>query len=86
MSYRRILAERERALAACQAARGELRGAVDGTIDVYQAHPLPALAGAAGIGFVLAQWQVGSGLVRAGMRIATGPAWRLVRQYLSDRP
>jgi hypothetical protein len=52
-------------------------------VDVYQAHPLPTLAGAAGLGFVLAQLRVGGGLVRAGVRVASGPAWRLVRQYLN---
>lgn len=82
MNYVRTLAERKRALAASQAARGELRGAVGEVIGIYQAHPVPALAGAAGVGFVLAQLRVGSGLVRAGMRIASGPAWQLVRQYL----
>lgn len=85
MNYRQVLAARERALAACQGARGELRAAVAGAGAVYQAQPLPALAGAAGVGFVLAQFQVGSGLVRSGVRIATGPAWRLLRQYLGAR-
>ena len=83
MNYPRALAERRRATAACRAARGELRAAVDDAIDAYQAHPLPALAGAAGVGFVLAQLRVGSGLIRAGMRIASGPAWTLVRQHIS---
>ena len=83
MSYLRILAERRRALADCRAARGELHAAVGQVIGVYQAHPVPTLAGAAGVGFVLAQLRVGSGLMRIGMRIASGPAWQLVRQYLS---
>lgn len=83
MSYMRTLAERRRALAAARVARGDLDTAVGELVGVYQAHPLPTLAGAAGIGFVLAQLRVGSGLVRVGMRIATGPAWQLVRQYLS---
>jgi len=82
MNYARALAERKRAEAACHAARGELHAAVDQMIGAYQAHPLPALAGAAGVGFVLARLRVGGGLIRAGMRIATGPAWTLVRQYL----
>jgi hypothetical protein len=82
MSYLRALRERRNALAASRAARGELQAAVGEVIGTYQAHPLPTLAGAAGIGFVLAQLRVGSGLVRIGMRIATGPAWRLARQYL----
>jgi len=51
-------------------------------IGIYQAHPVPALTGAAGVGFVLAQLRVGSGLIRAGVRIASGPAWKLIRQYL----
>lgn len=83
MSYTRALAERRRALAATRVARGDLDTAVGELVGVYQAHPLPTLTGAAGIGFVLAQLRVGSGLVRVGMRIATGPAWQLVRQYLS---
>jgi hypothetical protein len=82
MSYLRALRERKRALAATRQARDDLRMAVGDMIGVYQAHPVPTLAGAAGIGFVLAQLRVGSGLVRIGMQIATGPAWRLVRQYL----
>lgn len=83
MSYMRTLAERKRALAASRVARDDLRGAVSEVIGVYQAHPVPALAGAAGVGFVLAQLRVGSGLVRIGMRIASGPAWQLIRQYLA---
>lgn len=81
MNYARALAERKRAEAVCHAARGELHDAVDQMIGAYQAHPLPAIAGAAGVGFVLAQLRVGGGLVRTGMRIASGPAWTLVRQY-----
>lgn len=86
MSYRYALAERRKALAATRAARDDLQAAVGGVIGVYQAHPVPTLAGAAGLGFVLAQLRVGSGLVRVGMRIASGPAWQLIRQYLSVRP
>lgn len=82
MSYLRALRERKRALAATRQARDDLHAAVGDMIGAYQAHPVPALAGAAGVGFVLAQLRVGSGLVRIGMQIATGPAWRLVRQYL----
>lgn len=83
MSYLGCLAERKRALATCRAARGELHAAVGEVVGVYQAHPVPTLAGAAGMGFVLSQLRVGGGLVRIGMRIASGPAWQLVRQYLS---
>ncbi len=83
MNYRRALAERRRALARCREARHALHGAVDDVIGVYRAHPVPTLAGAAGVGFVLAQLRVGGGLVRAGVRIASGPAWQLVRQYLT---
>lgn len=83
MKYTRALARRRRAVASCRAARADLHASVNEVIDVYQAHPLPTLAGAAGVGFVLSQLRVGSGLVRAGMRIASGPAWRLVRQYLN---
>jgi hypothetical protein len=83
MIYARALAERRRAAARCRAARGDLHTAVDEVIGMYQAHPLPALAGAAGLGFMLAQFRVGSGLIRTGMRIASGPAWQLVRQFLN---
>jgi hypothetical protein len=78
----RTLAERNRALAASRLARQDLRGAVGEVIGTYQAHPVPALAGAAGIGFLFSQLRVGSGLVRIGMRIASGPAWQLIRQYM----
>lgn len=82
MSYARARAESRRAAAACRSARGDLHDSVDRMIGVYQEHPLPTLAGAAGVGFVLAQLRVGGGLIRTGMRIATGPAWQLVRQYI----
>jgi len=82
VNYMRTLTERKRALAASRVARDDLRGAVGEVIGAYQAHPVPTLAGAAGVGFVLAQLRVGSGLVRIGMRVATGPAWQLIRQYL----
>lgn len=83
MSYVHALRERARAQAASRAARADLQTSVDGMIGVYQAQPLPTLAGAAGIGFVLAQLSLGSGLIRVGMRIASGPAWRLLRQYVN---
>ncbi|HKV65099.1 MAG TPA: hypothetical protein VJN66_01820 [Rhodanobacteraceae bacterium] len=82
MNYMRTLAERKRALAASRLARDDLHGAVGEVIGTYQAHPVPTLAGAAGVGFVVSQLRVGSGLVRIGMRIASGPAWQLIRQYL----
>ncbi|MGH8126363.1 MAG: hypothetical protein ACREPK_11025 [Rhodanobacteraceae bacterium] len=85
MNYARALVERRRAQARCRVARGELDKSVDDVINVYRAHPLPTLAGAAGIGFALAQLRVGGGLIRAGVGIATGPAWGLVRQFLHDR-
>lgn len=86
MSYTRALAGRRNAVARCRAARSDLDASVHAVIAVYHAHPFSTLAGASGIGFVLAQLQVGSGLIRAGVRIASGPAWKLVRQYLSDLP
>lgn len=73
--------QRRLALARCHAARADVHAAVDQAIGAYQAHPLPVLAGAAGVGFVLARLEVGRGFVRTGMRIAAGPGWRLVRQY-----
>ena len=82
MNYMRTLAERKRALAASRAARGDLRSAVGEVIGIYQTHPVPALAGAAGVGFVKAPLRNSRRLVRVGMRIAGGPAWHLIRQYL----
>lgn len=83
MKYARALAKRRRAQADFRAARGDLHASMNQVVEAYQAHPLPTLAGAAGVGFVLAQLRVGSGLIRTGMRVASGPAWRLVRQYLA---
>jgi hypothetical protein len=83
MNYTRALAARRQALAQCRAARAGLHASMNEVVDAYQAHPLPALAGAAGVGFVLAQLRVGGGLIRAGVRIASGPAWGLVRQFLN---
>lgn len=85
MSYFSALRERRRALARCRAARDDLDGAVGSMIETYQVQPLPALAGAAGVGFLLAQFRVGTGLIRSGMRIASGPAWGIVRQILKSR-
>jgi hypothetical protein len=83
VSYVAALRARKRALCACDGARRQMHDAVDEAIGVYRAHPVPTLAGAAGIGFMLAQLRVGGGLVRAGVRIASGPAWQLVRQYIT---
>lgn len=82
MKYFDALAAREEALARCLFARQRLRAAASDVADVYHAHPVPALTGAAGLGFVLAQLRVGSGLVMAGARLATGPAFGLLRRYL----
>ncbi|HEX7369579.1 MAG TPA: hypothetical protein VF284_04760 [Rhodanobacteraceae bacterium] len=84
MGYTRALAERRKALGKLRGARNDLGAAVDKLIGTYQEHPVSTLAGAAGIGFILSQLRVGSGLVRAGMRIASGPAWRLVKQYVAS--
>ena len=84
IDYFKALRVRRRALQECATARVNLVASVDEAIDAYVDHPLPALAGAAGLGFVVAQLRVGSGLVRAGLRIAAGPAWRLVRSLLSE--
>lgn len=73
----------QRIFAECRAARGGVDSGVDDTIGVYQAHPHPTLAGVAGLGCVLAQLRVGSGVARIGMRIAPDPTWTLVRQYLT---
>ena len=82
MSYLTHLDQRKRALAECRATRSELDGAINAVIGSYQARPLPILAGAAAIGFVLGHQQVGSAVARTGMQLATGPTWRLVRQFL----
>jgi hypothetical protein len=82
VNYIRALAARRRALAASRAARGELGAAVGAALGAYQAHPVAVLLGAAGVGCMLARARIGSGFVRAGMRVASGPGWRLLRQYL----
>lgn len=82
MSYLTHLTERRQALAACRATRTELDGAVSNVLGAYRARPLPILAGAAAIGFVLGHEQVGRSVAQASMRIATGPTWRLVRQFM----
>lgn len=81
INYWKALRARKQALKQCRQARQELHDSVDDVVGMYQAHALPALAGAAGIGFVLAQFHAGSGLMRTGVRTATGPAWHLVRHY-----
>lgn len=86
MSYRAAARERDRALAGSRAARAELAAATVGIRDAYHAHPVATLAGAAGVGLVLAQLRVGGGLMRMGARIASGPAWRLVKTLLDARP
>ncbi|HEU0277144.1 MAG TPA: hypothetical protein VFQ95_04930 [Rhodanobacteraceae bacterium] len=83
MGFVNALRGRRQALARSREARSRLTGATDELIGVYQARPLPVLASAVGIGFVAAQLRVGRSAVRVGLRIATGPGWRLVRQYLS---
>lgn len=83
MQFVHALRARQRALAQSRAARRALGAATDELVEVYQAQPLPTLAGAAAVGFVLARLRIGHTVVRAGLRIATGPGWRLVRQYLS---
>lgn len=82
MSYRRALAARRGALAASREARAQLDAAVTEVGDAYRAHPVAMLAGAAVVGFVLARARIGTGIVHAGARLASGPAWRLVRQVL----
>jgi hypothetical protein len=84
IDYFKALRVRRRALQECAMARADLVASVGDAVEAYASHPLPALASAAGLGFVVAQLRVGSGLVRAGLRIAAGPAWRLVRTLLSE--
>lgn len=83
IGFIRALRARRRALTRSRTARQRLGAAAEELIGAYQAHPLPTLASALGLGFVLARLRVGHTAVRAGLRIATGPGWRLVRQYLS---
>lgn len=81
-SFKKLLeASRARRLALrdCELARLELDAAVHDALTVYHDHPMSLLAAAAGLGFVLAQLRVGSGLVKAGLHFVTGPAWRLLR-------
>lgn len=81
-NYFTALRARRRALRECERARRELHSSVEDLVAAYETRPLPILAGAAGVGFVLAQMRVGSGLVKAGARFATGPAWGVVRQFI----
>ena len=83
MSYARHVACQRAALAELQAARGDLGAAAGEVLGIYQRHPLPVLAGAVGAGFVLARLRVGGGVVRAATRIASGPAWRVLRQFIA---
>lgn len=83
MSYARHVTRQRTALIESQAARGALAAAAGDVLGIYQRHPLPVLAGATGAGFVLARLQVGGRAVRAGMRIASGPAWRVLRQFIA---
>lgn len=80
MNYARAIAQRRRALRDCHAARAELDAATGDALRAYQAHPLPVLAGAAGVGVVLSQLRIGRGFMRGAVRIASGPGWRLVQQ------
>lgn len=80
--YLEARAQWREALMASAAARVRLRAAATETTDAYRAHPLPALAIAAGTGFVLGRLHLGKGVARTAMRFASGPGWRLVRQYL----
>lgn len=82
MSYFRALRARHRALRECERARRELHGSVEDLVAAYEVRPLPILAGAAGIGFVLGRMRIGSGMVKAGARVAAGPAWGLARQFV----
>lgn len=81
MNYFKALRARKRALRECERARRELHGSVEDLVAAYEARPLPVLAGAAAVGFILAQARIGSGLVKSGARFATGPAWGLIRQF-----
>ncbi|HEX7324390.1 MAG TPA: hypothetical protein VF292_03415 [Rhodanobacteraceae bacterium] len=83
MTYARVLAERRAAIVRCRAERETLRVAVADAVGTYQAHPAASLATAAGAGFVLARLRISGGAVRAAVRVASGPAWGLVRQYLA---
>ncbi|MEO6967121.1 MAG: hypothetical protein ABI132_01510 [Rhodanobacteraceae bacterium] len=82
MKYFAALAAREDAMVRCLFARQQLSASVNEVSDIYRAYPLPALAGAAGIGFLLAQLRVGGGLVMASARLATGPTFGLIRRVL----
>lgn len=81
-NYFHALRARRRALRECERARRELNGSVEDLVVAYEVRPWPILAGAAGVGFVLAQMRIGSGMVKAGVRVATGPAWGLARQFV----
>lgn len=84
MNYARATALRQRALQDCHAARFELDAATTEALRAYQAHPVLVLGSAVGAGLVLSQLRVGRNVMRGAVRIASGPAWKLVRQFLDN--
>lgn len=84
MKYLKALRARRLALLECELARREVDAAVGEVVMVYRSHPTPFLTAAIGVGFVLAQLHVGSGWMKAGVRITTGSAWSLLRQFIRD--
>lgn len=78
------LAARERALDACDAARGEFCAATDDALRAYRAHTLLVLAAAVGAGLLLVKSRAGESLVKAVSGAASGPGWRLLQQFLRN--
>lgn len=85
MTRAEAFAARQRALESCHAARGEFSAACSDAVRAYQAHKLIVLAGAVVLGVVAAKLRVGDGVIRGVSRIAGGPGWRVLKQWLGEQ-
>jgi hypothetical protein len=79
LKYLQALKAREEALAECLFARGQLRSAAADAAEAWRAYPVPVLAVAAGVGFMIGRLRVGGGLILSGARLAGGPALQMLR-------
>lgn len=85
MTRAEAFAARQRALAACHAARSELGAASTDAMRAYQAHKLIVLVGAGVLGVVAARLRIGDGMLRGVARVAGGPGWRMLKQWLGEQ-
>ncbi len=79
MKYLRALKAREQALAECLFARGQLRSAAADAAEAYRDCPVPVLGAAAGLGFLIGRFRVGTGLILSSARLAGAPARQMLR-------